>query len=89
MGGFLYLQVDIISSQFLERKLMDIRCLPHTLQIFYEYFTWHASNNNVIKILKCIKLLRLLGLLFAFVSILRATFNSFKLTIKMYWNLVT
>jgi len=78
-----------LDGKFLEGKLMDMRCLPHTLQNFYECFTCHASNNNVIKISKCIKLLKSLGLLFAFVSILRVKSNSFRLTIKMNWNLVT
>jgi hypothetical protein len=88
MGGFSYLRVGIISSQCLEGKLMDIRYLPHTLQIFSECFTCHANNNNVIKIPKCIKLLKLLGFLFAFVFILRVKSSNFKLTIKMYWNSV-
>jgi hypothetical protein len=35
VGGFLHLQVGIISlPQFLGGKLMDIRWPPHTLQIF-------------------------------------------------------
>jgi len=54
MGGFVHLLVGIISlpplrsrhkypSQFLARKFMDIRCSPHTLQIFSKCYTSNKS----------------------------------------------
>jgi len=52
VGGFLHLQVGIISlPQFLGGKLMDIRWPPHTLQIFSECFMlWQISYpTNMLK----------------------------------------
>jgi len=61
VGGFLHLQVGIISlpslrsrhhipPNFLGGKLMDIRCPPHTLQIFSNCFThlsgWALAHRN-------------------------------------------
>ncbi len=57
MGGFLHLQVSIISLSCLRnrhnnippnfQKLMDIMCPPHTLQIFSKCFTLVLSHYQV------------------------------------------